>query len=79
MMNLNKLIIALSLGNLMMASVFAQGTAFTYRGQLYSGTDLANGSYNFAFSLYNTNTGGGVIGTPVTNNPVSVSNGLFIV
>jgi hypothetical protein len=60
-------------------STYAQGTAFTYQGQLQSNGTPANDTYSFAFSLYNTNTGGSVIGTPVTNNGVSVSNGLFTV
>ena len=57
----------------------AQGTAFTCQGQLFSGTNPASGTYNLAFALYSVNTGGSPIATPVTNNGVGVTNGLFIV
>jgi hypothetical protein len=33
---------------------------------LQSGTNAANGTYRFAFSLYDTNPGGSVIGTSVS-------------
>jgi len=67
----------LAAGHSQLSTAHAQGTAFTYQGQLQNGTNVANGSYSFAFSLYNTNTGGSLIGTPVTNNAVGVTNGLF--
>ena len=38
--------------------VAAQGTAFTYQGQLYDGANLANGFYDIRGGLYATNTGG---------------------
>lgn len=55
----------------------AQGTAFTYQGHLNYGNAPANGSFNFTFTLYATNTGGVVIAGPVTNMATVVSNGLF--
>ncbi len=61
------------------STAHAQGTAFTYQGQLNSGANAANGTYNLTFALYNVSTGGSAISTPVTNNGVSVSNGLFTV
>lgn len=65
---------------LVMAGSFhlrAQGTAFTYQGQLNSANAPANGSYDFTFALYATNTGGTAIAGPVTNLAMAVSNGLF--
>jgi hypothetical protein len=57
----------------------AQGTAFTYQGQLLSNGSPASGAYNLTFSLFNANTGGVADAGPVTNNGVIVSNGLFTV
>jgi lysophospholipase L1-like esterase len=55
----------------------AQGTVFTYQGQLNQGTVPANGSFNFTFTLYATNTGGMAVARPETNTATAVSNGLF--
>jgi len=57
----------------------AQGTAFTYQGQLLNNGVPANGTYNLRFSLSTNSTGGTAIAGPVTNNAVAVSNGLFTV
>jgi trimeric autotransporter adhesin len=57
----------------------AQGTAFTYQGQLQNNGSPASGNYNLTFSLYNTNAGGVAIAGPWTNNAVLVTNGLFTV
>src|SRR5271166_2613812 len=56
----------------------AQGTAFTYQGQLYAGTNLASGKYDFQFALSNAPSGGMQIGPTLTNLGVGVTNGLFI-
>jgi hypothetical protein len=56
---------------------FAQGTAFTYQGQLNSGGSMANGSYDLTFTLYSTNVTGTAIAGPVTNSATAVTNGLF--
>jgi hypothetical protein len=58
-------------------TVSAQGTAFTYQGQLNSSGSLANGSYDFKFTLFNALTNGSVVAGPITNSAVAVSNGLF--
>ena len=58
-------------------TAFAQGTAFTYQGQLSTSNGVASGTYNLTFSLFNTNTTGVAIAGPVTNSSVNVSNGLF--
>jgi trimeric autotransporter adhesin len=72
-------LLALSTLNTQLSTLHAQGTAFTYQGQLQNNGSPANGSYNLTFSLYATNTGGTPVAGPVTNNAVAVSNGLFTV
>jgi lysophospholipase L1-like esterase len=59
-------------------SIRAQGTAFSYQGRLNDGNNPANGSYDFAFTLYATNISGPVVAGPVTNSATAVSNGLFV-
>jgi hypothetical protein len=60
-----------------LATAFAQGTAFSYQGQLSSSGSPANGSYDLTFSLFNTNSSGNIVAGPVTNSATAVSNGLF--
>jgi hypothetical protein len=60
-------------------SLQAQGTAFTYQGRLQDAGQPANGSYDFQFTLTDAQTGGNYIGAMLTNAPVSVTNGLFLV
>ncbi|HEY3913050.1 MAG TPA: tail fiber domain-containing protein [Verrucomicrobiae bacterium] len=55
----------------------AQGTAFTYQGDLTVAGASASGTYDLAFTLYNTSTAGSAISGSVTNFNVAVSNGLF--
>jgi len=55
------------------------GTAFTYQGRLNDGGSPANGSYDITFTLHDAATGNGVIAGPLTNNAVSMTNGLFTV
>jgi hypothetical protein len=61
-----------------LGSAQAQGTAFSYQGQLYAGTNLAHGKYDFQFALSNAPSGGLQLGPTVTNLGVGVTNGLFI-
>jgi hypothetical protein len=56
----------------------AQGTAFTYQGQLMNNGQLANGNYDFTFPLFATNQGGSAVAPVVTNLNTSVSGGLFL-
>lgn len=56
----------------------AQGTAFTYQGQLNDGTNTANGSYDLSFTLCDAVINGDALGS-VTNYATTVSNGLFFV
>jgi hypothetical protein len=57
----------------------AQGTAFTYQGQLNSNGNLANGAYDMRFALFNVGSGGASVTGFLTNSAIPVSNGLFTV
>lgn len=59
--------------------VNAQGTAFTYQGRLSNGNNLANGTYDLRLTIYDLGTSGNIVGGPITNATVGVSNGLFAV
>ena len=65
--------------NHLLSTAFAQGTAFTYQGQLQNTNGPVHGTYNFNFSLFNTNINGTAIAGPVTVNGVVITNGLFTV
>jgi hypothetical protein len=58
-------------------SLRAQTAAFTYQGVLNNGSNAVTGDYDFRFRIYNA--GSAVVAGPVTNAPVSVTNGLFTV
>src|SRR6185436_21041502 len=61
-------------------SAFAQGTGFTYQGQLNDGAAPANGIYDLRFAIYDsTNIPGAVIAGPLTNAATEINNGLFTV
>jgi hypothetical protein len=60
-------------------TAFAQGTAFGYQGRLNDGEGLANGIYEFEFSLYDDGTAGRRVAGPITRAPVTISNGFFSV
>jgi hypothetical protein len=72
-------LLLLSTFNSQLSTLFAQGTAFTYQGQLQSNGSPASGAYAMTFALFNTNASGVASAGPVTNNAVSVTNGLFTV
>jgi hypothetical protein len=55
------------------------GTAFTYQGRLTVGTNLANGSFDLRFSPYDAAAGGALVVLRLTNRPVAVSDGIFMV
>jgi hypothetical protein len=65
--------------NLSSSTASAQGTAFTYQGQLQNNGSPANGTYNLTFALFTTNNAGTAVAGPVTNSAVHVTNGLFTV
>src|SRR5437868_12482518 len=54
-------------------------TAFTYQGQLRDTGLPANGSYDFTFSLFDGSNPQVQIGSTLTVNAVTVTNGLFTV
>jgi hypothetical protein len=61
-------------------STFAQTSAFTYQGRLTDGALAANGTYEMRFTLHNAATGTTTqVGTPILNNNVQVTNGIFTV
>ncbi|MBN1582421.1 MAG: hypothetical protein JXA89_17065 [Anaerolineae bacterium] len=54
-------------------------TAFTYQGYLAEEGAFANGVYDFRFILYDAEVGGSQAGTIVTQNDLTVIEGLFTV
>jgi len=71
----------LFLGLAMLAGInhaAAQGTAFTYQGQLSDGGSPANGSYDFRFRLAGDPLGSSYAGEPFLTNALRVSNGQFV-
>ena len=50
---------------------------FTYQGWLNDGGRAANGVYQMKFTMHAVEIGGGVLGAPLTEAAVMVSNGLF--
>src|SRR5690349_12611604 len=60
-------------------SLHAQGSAFTYQGQLTEAGQPANGVYDMEFTIYKVPTGNTIAGGPLVNPNVAVSNGLFTV
>jgi hypothetical protein len=73
------ILMLLSTLNSQLSAAFAQGTAFTYQGQLQNNGSLASGTFNLTFTLFGVNTGGSSVAGPVTNNAVVITNGLFTV
>jgi hypothetical protein len=75
----SRLALAAVLGSLLISiqPAPAQGTAFTYQGELNNNGSPANGSYDLQFSLFDAATNGDQIGGTVTNLAVGVTNGLF--
>lgn len=59
--------------------VFAQGTTFTYQGQLDDGDSPADGSYDLGFALYDLQSGGSQQGNIITFPATAIRNGLFTV
>ena len=53
------------------------GSGFTYQGSLKSGGVPANGDHDFQFTLYDALSGGVVVGGPISQNNVTVADGLF--
>jgi hypothetical protein len=70
-------LLALVTLNCELSTAFAQGTAFTYQGQINVNGAPADGSYDLTFTLYTNSSGGAVTAGPITNLATAVSNGLF--
>ncbi len=58
---------------------FAQGTGFTYQGQLNDNGAPANGVFDFQFILFNAVAGGAQQGPILTRDDVTVASGVFTV
>jgi len=58
---------------------YSQTTAFTYQGHLQNGANPASGSYDLRFTIYDAAAAGVVVGNPLTNSSVAVSDGSFAV
>lgn len=67
----------LSMLNVELPTAFAQGTAFTYQGQLNANGGPANGIYDLQFILFTTYQFGFPAAPILTNAAVPVNNGLF--
>ncbi|MCX6926453.1 MAG: hypothetical protein NT154_25080, partial [Verrucomicrobia bacterium] len=55
----------------------AQGTAFTFQGLLTGQVVPSEGTCDLRFALFDAASGGGAVGSPLTNAAVGVTNGLF--
>jgi alpha-galactosidase len=73
------LCLALPLLALLPSLLQAQTSAFTYQGRLLDGGQAANGSYDLRFKLTDALSGGNQAGATLTNAPVQVNGGLFLV
>lgn len=56
-----------------------QGSSITYQGRLMSGTNGANGTYDFRFAAFDALAAGNQVGSTVNLAGVGVTNGLFTV
>src|SRR5262249_5106785 len=75
-------IIALGMGLLSFlapGAALAQGTAFTYSGQLEDSNGPANGVYDLTFTLFTAETGGSAVVETETNLATVVDNGQYSV
>jgi hypothetical protein len=72
-------LLALFTLNSELSTARAQGTAFTYQGELNDSGSPANGNYDFTFALFNSSTNSGQAGNTMTNLDMGVTNGLFTV
>src|ERR1039458_7864569 len=70
-------LLALLTLNSQLSTARAQGTAFTYQGQLQNNGSPASGTYNLQFSLFIASSGGSAVAGPLTSSGVIVTNGLF--
>ena len=59
------------------SAALAQSTAITYQGQVKNGGSVVNSPSDFRFSLFTAASGGTQLGSTVTQNNVTVTDGLF--
>jgi len=65
--------------NSQFTTAFAQGTAFTYQGQLNDGGSPANGIYDLTFTLFSVSSGPGTVAGPLTNSAMGATDGVFTI
>ena len=63
---------------MVVSSLFAQTSTFTYQGRLADNGAAATGLYDLRFTVYDASTNGSAASGAVTNPAVTVSNGLFV-
>jgi len=63
--------------NSQISTALAQGTAFTYQGQMQNDGNPANGNFGLTFTRFNAAANGAQVGGTVTNLALGVANGLF--
>jgi hypothetical protein len=77
-MKLYSLLLALAISSLLSAPSRAQPTAFTYQGRLHNAANPATGTYDFQFTLFDSNNQPtGIVAGPLTVSAISVKDGLF--
>ncbi|HKI68016.1 MAG TPA: hypothetical protein VKA67_00385, partial [Verrucomicrobiae bacterium] len=64
---------------LLPTSASAQGTAFTYQGQLKANGQPISGRYDFNFQVFDAATAGNSYGDTISTHGVPITNGLFTV
>lgn len=67
------------LSALLALDVAAQTSSFIYQGKLTDNSIAANGTYQMQFSLYDALSAGTQVGATITNDTVTVTNGVFSV
>jgi hypothetical protein len=70
---------AICLSSAMTQAQTPAGTAFSYQGRLTDNGVAANGTYDLQFTLFDADTAGNAIGTPIVKDDVTISGGLFTV
>jgi hypothetical protein len=76
LLNLTVVLLTLFAGS---RAALAQGTAFTYQGELSDGAGLANGTYDFQFTVRDAAAGGNAVGVSPLTATLPVSSGRFTV
>lgn len=80
-MKIPRLVPWLVVASIVHSSVLAAAlsSAFTYQGRLQDGSQLVTGRYDLRFALFDSATGGGMVGSALTNLATPVSQGVFTV